>query len=1437
MSRLTASPFHKPSPFQFPRAPPSPPDTNSDTIIPGMPIPMLSAAQSLSGQDFGVAEGGLASASPDTPGSRLRKSSSIPYHSSGFRENKDRTSQRGGKPLIIVIPPPTLFQVPGQHGPTIASGPYHRLTQGVVMPLFPSMFGQLTAIAREFNFPSTSGLCLYFHYVEDGLTLTPRISDDSWQSLWGHLSEPLFPNERRPLIGGKIEFDIDHRLARWYAAWISSIHREISDASHYYPFTAPSLGHFRAESRTTTTDGRPFDDDVGDNSVIHQHSAPITRHVPRKLSLVERFETSSARPDIKPNPRSLGSQPEIPPSGSQALSPIVQEDEPKTAKQDLNSRVKSWRASAHLNPTPLAATGQTSLEPPNLPNGMLLDPSSSLEVDEEELKMEDFTWSVSSAGPQSSGEVSPVSWGRVPSVHLDSRLEGSVCSTPSIQTSFGPSDSDPFSPASPFARIPSPDIAQRFYEDVPDTPLTATSWGAPLSYPPSPPPTSSFARVPSPDIAQRFYEDVPDTPLTATTWGAPLSYPPSPRCFSPVPSLDLGERARFDDFEPTLHYPRSLEPTSQASSEIWPHVWPYNIGHSNLSSSSTYLSKEQAGANDQINGIWPHVWPYNIDHSKLSSSIDLSHEQAVASDQSRGIWPHVWPYNIDHSKLSSTSTYLNDEQTVANSQSDGIWHHVWPYNTDHSKLSSSSAELSDEQAALYDQRNGIWPHVWPYNGVHSTSTTTQVDSSTRSTFGYPYINIYHPVYPHLDIYPLIPAATQTSSSGEQVANVGISLVVRLPSVYPTIKLYADVYPHNLSSIYPSVPLPQESSAPHADADAYPHNLDNIYPAVTQLQGGVIRDIDAHVYPHNLDFIYPPIHTGADGYPHNLDQIYPHGSGSQGSIQHTEIYPFFNLYPPTMPPFFAHLSLHMCNPRSQYPDFEIYPEIPTHTATGRLQGLPRSLTSSTPEDWLSGSVYPAFNLYPAVYPFFDLYPSVETRMVSEIDSTMSSTDHKQPLKTTLQSHYPVFDLYPAVYPYFDIYPASTQIVSKAAGRSDQEHVLTTTMPTMYPFFNLYPSVYPYLDIYPAPHVSSKNTSFDKVLNEDKKQALAHTLAPMILLSTCVNPCVYPHFDIYSAAYVSSKLSNSSLAQFSKDERRVPTSTSAQAYPFFNLYPSVYPYFDIYPALNGSSTLVAGEVSRKVEPISIRAVARYPIFNLYPAVYPCFDLYLPRPEPPVFPMKAKAKSTSRLTHAELHAMVMMERIGSTGSFRPTDGLRESRVDVNRQMSFINEEDETASCLEMPTASSSSSRIPISSSSQTHEVRKPSMALQSGSSSSLQSMSQRRGPSPLHPSSGFPGREISRSTSPREQPKYGLPPRPSSIVQGHDLSRSSSLRDQPIPRSSHTFPLKVAPRRRDSLVLQRAKAYDTENTSGLVKDTIAKFPLPPKIPLPPLPTDRGK
>ncbi|CCO26465.1 hypothetical protein BN14_00489 [Rhizoctonia solani AG-1 IB] len=110
--------------------------------------------------------------------------------------------------------------------PTSQSGPHNlikelsvghrspgKLSSGLLVPLFPTLFAQLTAIAKEFNLPSTTGLCLYLH-LQDAPE-TPRITDDVWPLLWSrhlHTDDASLPLGLP--VAGRVQFDIDIPSAR-----------------------------------------------------------------------------------------------------------------------------------------------------------------------------------------------------------------------------------------------------------------------------------------------------------------------------------------------------------------------------------------------------------------------------------------------------------------------------------------------------------------------------------------------------------------------------------------------------------------------------------------------------------------------------------------------------------------------------------------------------------------------------------------------------------------------------------------------------------------------------------------------------------------------------------------------------------------------------------------------------------------------------------------------------------------------------------------------------------------------------------------------------------------------------------------------------------------------------------------------------------------------
>ncbi|KAF8812476.1 hypothetical protein BYT27DRAFT_7182923 [Phlegmacium glaucopus] len=1151
MSKLTSSIFHKPSPSDSSLLIPSPPESYSDTITPFPPNP--ANLQDLFNNSF-------ANASPESAGTRLRKSSSIPYHSSSLRDNKEK-GQRSGKSLIIVIPPPTLLYDHGNFAHTPPNGPFHRLSEGVTMPLFPSMTTQLAAIAREFNFPSTSGICLYLHHVEDGLTLKPRISDDSWPSIWSYLSDPLGgPNERRPLISGKVEFDIDLRLARWYASWLSSIHRELSDyPAHNFPSTGPLLTHSRGESQATLPEGRPFEFDAAEHSLT-QPSEKNRRHVPRTLSLAERFDLVPVRPDVKPSSRLALSPPDVQSTGSQVLSTIVQEEDPEISRDTLDSRVKSWRDSALLIPSPLAAAGQTSLDPENLPNDMAIN--NELPLASVELKMEDFTWSISSAGPKSCNSPSSVSEAHVPSVHLASRIAGTVCSTPSVCTSFGPDSSESISPMSWHA--PSVHMASRLAGSVCTSVSICTSFGpeddAPFS------PFLDIFRVSTPDLAHRFYESVPSTPQTATTWGAPLSYPPSPRCLSPSPSLDLGERSMSVEFEMPLPSFLSHDPSDTA---VWPYVWPYINEYSTKSRVPAVVSHDVGTINSTSN--YPYLNIYNP------------------------IYPHLVIYPT-----------IPGAMTI-NSQSTPI-----------------------------------------------SNSTLDINAGFKIPSAYPSFDIYPAVYPFnlQRIYPSIPVPMTiiSQNASDLTRDSPLDIKVEIPCVYPSFCLYPAVYPFNLQRIYPSILVPmtiisQDSSdEPTRDSPleikveiscvypsfclypaVYPFNLQRIYPSILVPMTIISQDSsDEPTRDSPLEIkveiscVYPSFCLYPAVYPFNLKEIYPTIVRQSDSMEVSEGYPYFNIYPPLGPPFYAHLALYNYHPLSQYPEFRIYHDLPAPSCP-----IVQDVAS---EADITQSIhlrkYPIFNIYPAVYPFFDLYPAVEER--KEAHAPRYGLNCELSLSTTVESVYPYFNLYPPVYPHLEIYPVYPATMTTLEQDQTVEHrdkwTLSTSIETGYPSFNLYKAIYPHFDIYPIHHAgdwSQENSNLEEQSNE---------------------PDLTPTQD---------------LSQ--------PSRLRGCIYPFFNLYPALYPHFDLYPAPGGAIALqpATPKLLRSSCLLPTTVEPLYPTFNLYPAVYPYFDLYLPLPESEIqSPSRLKerqANSRNRLTHSELHAMVMMEKIEPTRLFGHMEGMK--------------------------------------------------------------------------------------------------------------------------------------------------------------------------------------
>ncbi|KAG9118571.1 hypothetical protein FRC07_006861, partial [Ceratobasidium sp. 392] len=478
----------------------------------------------------------------ESAGARFRRLAGIPTTQSGPREFRG-ASRPQTRWLIVLMPPSHLTNelAVGHRSPG-------RIANGLLIPLFPTLFAQLTAIAKEFSLPSTTGLCLYLHLAD--VPATPRITDETWPLLWSrhlHTDDSALPLGLP--VAGRVEFDIDIPNARWYPMWFAHVSRQelVPDLARAIPPSPRGLGR-----------------DLSPNSATR-----VPKSVPRPLALVPRDEPV-VQVDSVPSPAPSPSRTSI----------------TKAASKETVEKVRRW--SALVTPDPALRADHLPAEPKATddtvapPTDETPAPLSTEETPEDEpLNLEDFQWSITSAGPPSpTSSCATSASSRVVSIHLLERNEGSVLLTPTTATTWGPpsvSDVDSDFNLNLGWRVRSPDIGERAEGSVLLTPSTATSWGAPLSYPPTPAQWAAMQElVRSPDLGERAEGSVLLTPSTATTWGAPLSYPPTPAQWYAmqqyVRSPDAGQRAEGSvlltpSTATTWGAPETYPPTPEAWAE------------------------------------------------------------------------------------------------------------------------------------------------------------------------------------------------------------------------------------------------------------------------------------------------------------------------------------------------------------------------------------------------------------------------------------------------------------------------------------------------------------------------------------------------------------------------------------------------------------------------------------------------------------------------------------------------------------------------------------------------------------------------------------------------------------------------------------------------------------------------------------------------------
>jgi hypothetical protein len=133
---------------------------------------------------FGVSTPIPASLIPTTnPGTTLTRGATT---SATLGRRKTNASR-----LLIHVIPPSHFPSENPTVSSSASGYHTQFRRGILTALYPTLQGQLGAIAREYGLPSTGGMVLYLLEAKDESIgdefMGPRITDDAWKLLWSNV--------------------------------------------------------------------------------------------------------------------------------------------------------------------------------------------------------------------------------------------------------------------------------------------------------------------------------------------------------------------------------------------------------------------------------------------------------------------------------------------------------------------------------------------------------------------------------------------------------------------------------------------------------------------------------------------------------------------------------------------------------------------------------------------------------------------------------------------------------------------------------------------------------------------------------------------------------------------------------------------------------------------------------------------------------------------------------------------------------------------------------------------------------------------------------------------------------------------------------------------------------------------------------------------------
>ncbi|KAG9317685.1 hypothetical protein JVU11DRAFT_1897 [Chiua virens] len=1165
----------------FRHLPPSPPDTDAfdSSLIP----PMFSPRHP--GADFDMA--GHYQNAPERTRLLPRRTSALSYQHSGPRELRDRSGSysRGPRNLVVVIPPPEFPLDHGQLGNVLSMGPRHRLSQGSLMPLFPSMFGQLNAIAREYNFPSTVGLCLYLHINESGITMTPRISDDSWQYLFGHLFENRAPSSTQQLpIGGSIEFDIDLEQS----PMVRRVgFRTLRDPDSIFPSPGnaqASFGaHWRGESQPRGVDEQVVEDRWDASTRSHTlvtNSQPATlRHVPKKLSLVDRLESLGVH--APPRSQNHTDHPESPPiQETAAVSPIPQSAIPRVPKDDLELRVNSWRETTELYSVSMTETYQPA---PDV--GV---PVSSTTMDAYAMERnfqhahDACIWSPTSAGPRSPAPEPESSSPRPSSVNPDHHVRGSVPITPAIATSWGPVDDEWHSVVvSTVSPLPSPDTGERVAEDTIASRRNAV-WG------------NSFGWC------------------SATTWNKVYPYSTS----HAKPAIRAQLQGGVSEYPNLVIYPaatpvsntsvhlvspsRSVWGSSFGWEKTWQKVYPYSV----VTLPST-AAIQLCGAGGLMSGypnlcIYPAVYPHLEIYPAVTVEECVVRPVSAMLGESNNvticypslvIYPAVYPHfdlyptvvrGMEIKALSLPDTLRNlPNNMLTNYPNLVIYPAVYPHFDLYPKaLQVSRIVMQNEVVVKLMNAGGLaaeYPNMiickWMCN-----NTPTHIDMRGRPepssavwgvSFGWLTAKTW------IQVYPLHVANPLTSEGGTQ-PSISLTLffaviqridVVKEDAVWGSSFGWKDattwraVWPTANPRVYPEVRT-RFVSLQNATSSTYPNLV--IYPAI---------------YP--CFAIYPPPAAHADN-------VVKREAGWGSSFGWKDATTWHAVWP------------------TSYPT-RVHPEV---------RARPDHLQKDT------SSNYPYLVIYPTAYPHFSIYPPPAADVMVR-ESRMK--EEKLQCSVDLVPHYPNLVIYPAVYPYFDLYPAfATDPVCVERGKNQSNlrrrriamwRAKTAAQIGLDELLanNHCWGVDEPLQLDLAEYAWSQTsagppTSLLEPLSTASIPLSVH-LACRVQGSVLRTPSTATTWgpqedDRYSDVSSIERLPSPDLGQRVFDDAPPTVPVFIHKYPHLVIYPLAYPYFDLYPACANAPTKV--QATRTTEPVAC-VLSAYPHLVIYPPVYPYIVLY--------------------------------------------------------------------------------------------------------------------------------------------------------------------------------------------------------------------------------------